>query len=225
MSNINNLLNAKNIAEIRKATTAVRNHKLRVKAQGIHFVKTSSLFILLPNNRVSVAPKIQRATVNLTYAGGYSVKNKVTIYVNDNDHEFSPYKSLAKTLEIVKEQLLCDKLTLPSFFDRITDKGRAGVCFDKYKWVAKWVVIKNTYNEDLRNLKVKKEYFKTQASAEQYAAKIVDQNKEYLLAMMDKHIHLLRTDPNTLPEYDETIHGKIVVLDTKEEENNNELIA
>jgi hypothetical protein len=214
MSNINNLLNAKNIAEIRKATTAVRNHKLRIKAKGIHFVKTSSLFILLPNNRVSVAPKIQRATVNLTYAGCYSVKNKATIYVNDNDHEFSPYKSLAKTLEIVKEQLLCGKMTLPSFFDRVTDKGRAGVCFDEKRWV----VFKNKYNEDLRNLKVKKEYFKTQAVAEQYAAKIVDQNKEYLLAMMDKHIHLLRTDPNALPLYNEDIHGKIVVLDTTEQE-------
>jgi hypothetical protein len=176
---------------------------------------------LLPNNRVSVAPKIQRTTVDLTYAGRFSTKGKTPIVVADNAHGSSPYKSLARILELVKEQLLCDKLTLPSFFDRITAKGRTGVCFDENRWV----VFKNTYNKDLRNLNVKKERFKTQASAEQYAAKIVDQNKEYLLAMMDKHIHLLRTDPNALPEYNEAIHGKIVLLDTKEEEIQNELIA
>lgn len=213
MSNINNLLNAKSFVETMKATVAIRNHRLRIKAAGIHFVKTNKLFILLPNNRVSVAPKIVRDTVNLFYAGRFRIMGNGYFCVNDNDHEYSLYKSLAKGLEIVKEKLLCGELTLPSFFDRITSKGRAGVCAHGGYWVA----VKNTYNKDLRNIKVKGEYFKTRTDAEQYAEKIVNQNKEYLLAMIDEHIRLLRTDPNALPEYDETIHGEIVVLDSKDE--------
>jgi hypothetical protein len=196
-----------------KATAAIRNRRPRIKAEGIHFVKTNKLFILLPNNRVSVAPKIVRDTVDLIYAGRFRIVDNGYFCVNDNDNDNSLYKSLAKGLEIVKEKLLCGELTLPSFFDRITSKGRAGVCAHGGSWVA----VKNTYNKDLRNLKVKGEYFKTQADAEQYAEKIVNQNKEYLLAMMDEHISLLRTDPNALPEYNEVIHGKIVVLDSKDE--------
>lgn len=213
MSNINNLLNAKSFVETMKATAAIRNHRLRIKTEGIHFVKTNKLFILLPNNRVSVAPKLMRGTVDLIYAGRFRISNKESFSINDNDHEFSPYKCLARSLEVVKEKLLCGELTLPSFFDRITPKGRPGVCFVN----ARWVVIKNSYNEDLRNLKVKREYFKTKAAAERCAEKIVDKNKEFLLAMMDEHIRLLRADPNSLPEYNEDIHGEIVVLDSKEE--------
>ena len=216
---INNIPNSETLVETIIAIKAIRQQKRRIKVDGIDFVKTNKLFMLLPNNRVSVAPKISRQIPCMTYSGFFQIHGLRD--VKDTEHNYSFYLSLAKALEVVKEQLLCEKLTLPSFFDRVTDKGRAGVCFDEKRWV----VFKNKYNEDLRNLKVKKEYFKTQAVAEQYAAKIVDQNKEYLLAMMDKHIHLLRTDPNALPLYNEDIHGKIVVLDTTEEENNNELIA
>lgn len=212
MSNINNLLHAKSITETRKATTAVRNYRRRIKADGIYFVKTNKLFILLPNNHVSVAPKIVRDSVDLTYASRFRIPSAANFCVHDNDHEFSPYKCLARSLEMVKEKMLCGELTLPSFFDRITSKGRAGVCFDN----GRWSVTKNSYNEDLRNLKTGRERFKTQAAAERYAQGIVDRNKEFLLTMMDKHIHLLRTDPNALPVYDQAIHGEIVLLDSKE---------
>lgn len=186
----------------------------------LSFTKPNKWWVVLPNGHMSIAVKLLRYSMSkdtsISGTWSYNHNKDDAKYFNDSSFDGDYYKSLAKALEHVLQNLDNGSMVTGGINMTRRTEGELspGVCQLRN---GRYIAYACEYDKDFKNKgKIKTKYCKTNRDAEIFSEAIRETNKSNLRALLVEHIRLLKTDPNKLPMFDQD-EFKLVKINVAEQ--------